>query len=129
MTISATTRNAAGISTMVPRMCSMVPSSVWGRGGSLITSPVASETSTCAMTGPYALRQLADGLLEQRPCLVAIFTFPLGIETGGAQLVAERRRIGLIEDEALAGELVLDAGVELLGVGAFLHCGVVNVLG
>lgn len=43
------------------------------------------------------LRQLADGFLQQRPRLLAVFSFPFGIEPGGTQFFAEWRRIRLVE--------------------------------
>ena len=66
----------------------------------------------CSHGGRYhvvALCQLADGLLKDRPRLVAVLALPLGVEPGLAQLVAERRRIGLVEDHALCGEVLLQA--------------------
>src|SRR5581483_8090804 len=57
-----------------------------------------------------ASRQLADRLFEETPGLIAVFAFPLGVETGGAELVAERRGGGLVEREALAGEILLQIG-------------------
>src|SRR5215831_3995581 len=82
-----------------------------------------------ALPNAYALGQLADGLLQKRPRLLAIFSLPLGIEAGGAQLLTEGSRIWLVEHQALLRQIVLDAGVQRLGVSAFLDRGRVNVLG
>src|SRR3954453_18319733 len=76
-----------------------------------------------------ALRQLADRLFQQFPGLLAILALPFRIEPGGAELFAERRHGRLIEDEALAGQVLLQTGVQLGDVLALLDAGRVDVFG
>src|SRR5258707_3754119 len=97
MTISATTSNAAGISTSIPRDDSSDAASERRRGDP--ASPAtAFETSACAITGPLScpLRQLSDGFFQQRPRFVAVFALPFVIEPGRTQFFAERREIRLV---------------------------------
>src|SRR4051812_46351866 len=128
MTISAVTSSAAGISTSMPSAFSTF-ASVWRRG-----EPAASAAgirSACAMTAPprLTLTQLADGLFEQIPGLIAVFAFPLSVEAGRAQLFAERSYRRLVEGQALAGEFLLQAGIELCDIGALVDRSRVDVLG
>src|SRR5215469_15517361 len=78
---------------------------------------------------PSRSGELADRLLQDRPRLVAVFRLPLRIETGGAQFVAERSRTGLIEREALRGQVGLQGGVQLGDVVALLERRGIDVLG
>src|SRR5256885_3519403 len=158
MTISAATSSAAGISTSRPSACSSDAANERRRGG-VATSPAARVTSACAMTAPYTrafyfdafssrepgsiphqvrdrprlknamLRQLADGFFQQIPRLVAVFTFPFGIEAGHAQLLPERRDAGLVEGQSFAGQFLLQARIQLGDVGALVNRGGVDVLG
>src|SRR5438270_8069993 len=75
------------------------------------------------------LRQLADGFLQQLPRLIAVFAFPLGIETGGTKLVTEWRNRRLVENQTLAGQLLLQPGIELGDIGALVDTGRIDVLG
>src|SRR6478736_5979257 len=57
------------------------------------------------------LRQFADGFFQQRPGLLTVFTFPFGIEAGGAQLFAERRHHGLVEGQAIVAKNINAAAI------------------
>src|SRR5687768_16603082 len=85
--------------------------------------PRSSASVNCAgcYSGPEQPRpsgQLADVLLEQRPCLVADLAAPFLVEPGGAQLVAEGAEVGLRERDAFLLELGLQRAVELVEVVA-----------
>src|SRR6266478_2018864 len=77
----------------------------------------------------YLLRQFADRFLQQLPRPIAVFAFPLGIETGGTKLVTEWRNRRLVEDQAFAGQFLLQAGIELGNIGALIETGGIDVLG
>src|SRR5262249_26758936 len=61
-----------------------------------------------------ASRQLAGGLFEKSPRLVAELRLPLSIESGLTQRLAERRRIDVVENKPLGGEVALERRI-LLG--------------
>src|SRR5256885_15706563 len=81
------------------------------------------------MTAFRCLGQLADGLFQALPSLVAVLTLPSRVEAGGAQLVAERGHVGLVEGKALAGQFLLQPGIQLGDVLALLDGRRVDVLG
>src|SRR3974377_821530 len=130
MTISATTSRAAGISTISPSRCSREVAREGRRGGLRVTSPtVISVISTRAMTAAFSSRQLAGRLLQELPRLLAVFAFPFRVEARGLELIAERRRRRLIEDQALGRQVLLQASVELGDIGALVNGRRVDVLG
>src|SRR3712207_3577302 len=92
--LPSTPLNKAG-----PRSCSL-------RGGVVV--------------GIGALCQGADGILKDRPRLIAVFALPFRVEAGLAELVPERCGIRFVEDQALPGELLLKGGVQLRYVLALL---------
>src|SRR5882757_11577952 len=99
MTISATTRIAAGISTSSPRAASMVSRTERRRGdgnaapgdGDATSPATAGVISTRAMASLPLDRsgQFADGLFQQFPRLLAVLALPLGVEAGGTQFFPE----------------------------------------
>src|SRR6185369_2423720 len=74
-------------------------------------------------------RQLADGFFQEFPGLLAILALPLRVEAGRAELLAERRSVRLVEGQALAGEVLLQARIELGDIGPLVDGGRVDVLG
>ena len=96
------------------RVLRATPASERRRGA--IASPAdRSRQFGMSHSGPFApdYDSLPTDFLQQRPGLVAVFALPLGVEAGGAQLLAERRPVGLVERQALAGQLLLQAGIQL----------------
>src|SRR4029078_3229405 len=82
------------------------------------------------MTAPctsYTSGKLADRLFEQLPGLVAVLALPFRIEAGRAKFIAERRHIRLVERQPLAGQFLLQSGIQLGDVLALLDAGRVDV--
>src|SRR3954447_13669829 len=87
-------------------------------------------TAPCTYNGDSLQSgQFADRLFQDFPGLVAVFALPFRIEAGSPELFAERRHLGLVEDQTLAGQFFPDGDVELLGIRALLDGRGVDVLG
>src|SRR6476661_551959 len=134
MTISATTRSAAGISTSIPSEVSREAASERRRGdiaspATACEIPASAMTVLCQLLLGDPLRQLADGFLQQCPRLVAVFALPLGIEPGRAQFFAEWGGIRLVEGQSLASQFLLQTGVQFGDIGALVSRSRINILG
>src|ERR1700683_2292847 len=114
-TISAATKAAAVTSTHQPSQTSSAPAAERRNSTSL------EAESGGAWNSLTTSRELADGFLEYCPRLVAVLLLPLGIKADRAKLLAERRRIGLVEHQTLAGKLLLQRRVELGDVVSLLQ--------
>ena len=66
--------------------------------------------------------------LQDPPRLVAEFSLPFGIKARLAELLAERRRVRLIENQTLRGQVLLKTGVQLGDVVALFPASVADVL-
>ena len=75
------------------------------------------------------LGDLADAILEDVPGVFAVFAAPLLVEAGGAELVAERRGLDVVEGQALGLQAAADVDVELGKVGALVHGALVHLAG
>src|SRR5580698_1737623 len=96
----------------LPRKASIVLTCACRRG--YTTSPAAGRVASASTiwVSPQVSGQFADRLLEDRPGFLAVFSLPFGIETGGAQLITERRQIGLIEGQPLGRQFFADRSEE-----------------
>src|SRR5258708_20639830 len=73
------------------------------------------------------LRQLADGFFQQRPRLVAVFSLPLGIESGRTQFFPEWRDIRLVEYQPFPGQFLPQPGIELCNIDPLVNRGRVAI--
>ena len=85
--------------------------------------PVAFES------GHPRSRELTHRFLKEAPSLVAVLALPFGVKARRTKFVAERRRIGPIEDEALGGQILLQIGIEFSDVVTLFQSRSIDVLG
>src|ERR671912_254292 len=86
----------------------------------------AGRSSVCDVRSAQAA---SDSLLEDGPGLLAILLLPLGVEAGLSERLPEGSRIGIVEEHALGGQIVLEAAIQLRHVLALGHGGGVEMLG
>src|SRR4051812_28794932 len=123
--ISRNTSTAATASTAAPSRRSTLPQAVMTRPKSTLKGSPANWSATLMPRSG----QLADGVFEQAPGLVAELGLPLAVEASVAQLGAEAVRCRLAEAQSLGFQVGLDGFVEGLDVIALLHAGVVDGVG
>src|SRR5262249_11125348 len=92
-----------------------------------IAQPLCHRPGAFASRHPRS-RELTHRFLKEAPSLVAVLALPFGVKAGRTKFVAERRRIGPIEDEALSGQILLQIGIELSDAVALFQTRGIDVL-
>src|SRR5579864_3264613 len=113
MAISTSTSAAAIHSNTLPNQASAMRTGLTAERRALESSAVAVWLAFSMPATSILLWQLADRVLQDREGLLAIFAAPFLIEASLLQRLAEGRKLRLIENHALPGEIGLQRAVEL----------------
>src|SRR4051812_45875713 len=79
--------------------------------------------------GPSRLRQLSRGFLEVAPGLIAVLVFPILVEAGFGQRLAEGLAIDLVKLDPLCRQILTKRLAEPGDVGTLIGRGAVQLAG